>query len=266
MGGEQAMQYFYDVDSCTIGKDNLDLNGGKGAILGYYASQNSKIANSVILGSWLSKEPHCTIRNCVFVSKPANVLQEHIADCIVTNLDSLAFDSEYHPVIGANVAIDIGDVSIVSDRIDDAKDLLGCQRIMNGRMDAGAVEADWRPLYAKYLGGRRLVVTAVSPEVRATAANQVYIPVGSVDCVLPLADMRNSWFYVDFDVIGTGALNIHVDGVLAGSYSSGRRQVRFSAGSGRVSVRMEYVPGMDDEGGVVIYAVREVVGTVILFR
>lgn len=266
VGGEQAMQYFYDVDSCTIGKDNLDLNGGKGAILGYYASQNSKIANSVILGSWLSKEPHCTIRNCVFVSKPANVLQEHIADCIVTNLDSLAFDSEYHPVIGANVAIDIGDVSIVSDRIDDAKDLLGCQRIMNGRMDAGAVEADWRPLYAKYLGGRRLVVTAVSPEVRATAANQVYIPVGSVDCVLPLADMRNSWFYVDFDVIGTGALNIHVDGVLAGSYSSGRRQVRFSAGSGRVSVRMEYVPGMDDEGGVVIYAVREVVGTVILFR
>ena len=65
---------------------------------------------------------------------------------------------------------------------------------------------------------------------------------------------------------GAGTLNIHVDGALVGSYSSGRRQVRFPAASGSVSVRLEYVPGVEDEGGVLIYAVRTVVGTVVLFR
>ena len=260
------MQYFYDLDSCTVGRNNTDLNLAPGEALGYCASTASKIVNSIVIGPWALLQTACTIRNCAFTARAKNVLPESLVDCIVTNLESLAFDSEYRPSIGSNVAIDTGDSTLVSYRIADDKDFTGGQRVMNGRMDAGAVEADWRPLYAKYLGGRRLVVTAVSPEVRATAANQVYIPVGSVDCVLPPADMRNSWFSVDFDVIGTGALNIHVDGVLAGSYSSGRRQVRFPAASGSVSVRLEYVPGVDDEGGVVIYAVREVVGTVILFR
>lgn len=266
MGGEQAMQYFYDVDSCTIGQNNLDLNGSKGTVLGYYASSASKIVNSIILGAWLSKTPHCTIQNCAFTSKPGNVADGDLVDCVVTNLEFLALDEEYRPVIGSNAAIDSGNDALLAYRIADGMDIYSGQRIMNGRMDIGAVEADWRDTYARFLGKRNIAVSTVSPEAFATESGRICVPTGSIECAVSVANSNSKWFDVDFEISGTGAFNIYVDGSIAGSYAAGQSSARLPAPSGDFTVRLEYVPGEDDVGAAFVRSVRMVAGMVVTIR
>lgn len=265
-GPEQAMQYFYDLDSCTVGRNNTDLNSAPGETLGYCASTASKIVNSVVMGPWALLQTACTIRNCAFTSRAKNVLPESLVDCIVTNSESLAFDLEYRPAIGSNVAIDAGDSALVSYRIDDGMDLSGGQRVMNGRMDAGALEADWRPTYADCLGNGNLSVTSVSPEVHTDDGRRVIVPNGSLECTLSFAGDGCSMFSADFEIAGSGVLNFYVDGDIAGSYSSGRHRARFPRTSEKVSVKVEYCPSSGDAGAAFLYSIRQVAGTVVLFR
>jgi hypothetical protein len=137
---------------------------------------------------------------------------------------------------------------------------------MNGRMDAGAIEADWRSTYAGCLGNGNLSVTAVSPEVHVDDGRRVVVPGGSLECILSFAGKGGSMFSADFEITGSGVLDFYIDGDIVGSYSSGRRQVRFPPTSESVSVKVEYRPSSGDAGTAFLYSMRQVTGTVVLFR
>ena len=95
--------------------------------------------------------------------------------CIKTNVDSLVFDG-YRPVIGRNVCIDAG----ATDALDilPAFDVQGGQRVYNGRLDIGAVEADWRGRYGRDIGSRMEVLSA-SPAVFEQTDGTVRVPDGA---------------------------------------------------------------------------------------
>ena len=83
---------------------------------------------------------------------------------MTVSVDEVALDSDYAPVIGSNVAVDAGATDLVPDTLLSSPDVNGGQRIYNGTIDIGAVEADWRPTYAAALGAL-VSVTAATENV-----------------------------------------------------------------------------------------------------
>ena len=65
-----------------------------------------------------------------------------------------------------------------SDALGDT-DVYGTPRILNGAIDIGAVEYDWRPAFAQAVG-KNLTLTDVSPSVTTNAAGGLLIPSGAV--------------------------------------------------------------------------------------
>jgi hypothetical protein len=123
--------------------------------------------------------------NCVFNADTHKYLQKNTAnvigaDCIVDATDDqLQVDGNYSPVIGANLAVDAANALYSTEGLG-AVDVYGNPRRVNGRrLDAGAVEVDWKAEYSRRLG-RRVNVTAASPEVLSDdSVEGVQIPAGA---------------------------------------------------------------------------------------
>jgi hypothetical protein len=66
----------------------------------------------------------------------------------------LEFSLDGMPTGKTHPVVDEAAVSFLErfSRMDNEKDALGGQRIYNGHLDIGAVEFDWRPVYARILG------------------------------------------------------------------------------------------------------------------
>ena len=143
-------------------------------------SSSSVVSNTVVVGMF---NPNNILAqgfsHCVFNSSKLNSLPENFFDvaesCIKTNVDSLVFDG-YRPVIGRNVCIDSGADDVLSALGD--RDLFGGQRVYNGRLDIGAVEADWRGRYGRDIGSRMEVLSA-SPAVFEQTDGTVRVPDGA---------------------------------------------------------------------------------------
>ena len=267
-GEQQAIQYFSTINSCTFGPDNGDLDGKPQFVVAYRNSDSSEIANTIMLGSVYqqSNAPYA-IRNCAFRSDRCPDAG-YLTDCVVTNAGMLALDGCYRPVVGSNAAIDMGDASRINQHIDDGHDLSGLQRIMNGAMDIGALEADWRPVYSWYIGGRRLSVTNVSSEVYANAAHEVCLPSGSIDGTVDVAHAPSRWFEVSFRVTGGGTFTIYIDGTPVGAYTyaAGVQSARIPLPADAFGVKFEYAPGANDAGGAIISSARVARGFVLSYR
>ena len=162
----------YDVDTCTL-LDTTCLFG--------------RVRNTLILGSasiYGSTDLSDKLSNVVFNSSVW--IQDSIKNlidggrapgCKMVSADNLVLDSDGRPVIGQNAAIDAGRADI-SPELSDC-DFSGGQRVYNGALDCGALEADWRGRYARDMSARRLTVTQVSPDVVETDGGKVRLTDGT---------------------------------------------------------------------------------------
>ena len=131
---------------------------------GYFNPNNMSAANV----------SHCIFNKDKLNSVPEGFFAEAEA-CCVTNDTVMVFENN-RPVIGQNICIDAGTVE-VPDTLK-ATDVLGGQRIYNGRLDIGAVEADWRNRFGGDISSK-VAVLAAMPSVSEQQGGAVRVPEGA---------------------------------------------------------------------------------------
>ena len=186
----------------------------------------------------------------------------------------LQFDDDFRPVVGANVAIDAGysDYSYAASTTTAADgtllDISGGQRIYNGRLDAGALEADWRPTYATRLGGLGLTVLTADPMVVTGEVASVCIPTGAV--TMAWANIRaprpvRQTYCVE--VTGTGTLTVTIDGEST-TYTSADGALKLTRKTTDANTDMvfAYEPGEADTGCAILSGFERTSGNIFRFR
>ena len=183
--------------------------------------------------------------------------------CMATNSADLAVDGDGRPVIGSNVAIDKGDMSLFSRTLH--TDLSGGRRVYNGAIDIGALEADWRGVYAADIGGNKMNVAAATSNVVETSAHAVRINPGqSIEATWAGRPGRTTRFELPLRVTGTGTLTVTVNGE-ARTYTAadGDCILRFASALAGNDVKAAY-DGTDGYGELLSGSRR--VGIGVLFR
>ena len=201
------------IESCTIGSNNRDYGGYTVQVLHSPKGGGVAVVNSLFLGS-AKAYSGVYATNCYYNSSITIFKDEMCLNCVSVAAESISVDDDYRPIIGKNVAIDKADADYSTAAIGET-DLLGGQRVMNGAMDVGAVEADWTERYETLLGGE-MTVTSVSPSAFERSGSFV-LPAGSLAGHIA----RAGKYRISFSVSGTGTATVALDGKTAGEYAAG---------------------------------------------
>ena len=260
------------VEGCTIA-NNLGLDGRSTQVMYWYTSEDRAMVNTAVLGGeyFFSGKPagklYCT--NCYVVagSKSINhIIKEEdyasqLYNTIVGESGSLAqVDADYRPIPGAVSLIDNGDTAYVEASVGGV-DVLGNQRISNGKMDIGAVEYDWCPVFSSELG-RRFTVAQTSPSVTTNASGGIVVSDGFV-----AGTVRSEGPYrLVIDMTG-GSAEVYVGNVLAGECSgAGSHSIRFKVSDPADEIRIVFTPDEENSAPAVIKAVANARGFILGIR
>jgi hypothetical protein len=116
--------------------------------------------------------------NCVFAAGSGSLTVDKDSCFYKSVTVPVEVDGELRPVIGANVAVDAAIPELLAEANGDF-DLTGMRRVMNGRRDIGALEADWRDIYTTDIARtRRFTVVDVSSNVVESASGTVTVNPG----------------------------------------------------------------------------------------
>lgn len=169
--------------------------------------------------------------NTYLAEKLANMTDANLDETSkVVGSDALEMDDDGRPVIGRNVAIDKGSAAVYESFRSEIgeTDALGTPRVMNGAIDVGALEADWRPRYGKDVGAR-FAVEAATPGVVESDAGKVVIAAGeALSGTWPVRAGRSVPRLMSFTVAEGGSATVTVDGVST-TYAAGAHEQRFDA-------------------------------------
>ena len=229
--------YWQVVDNCTVADSVSGCMAGKG-----YAMRNTLVTGYI--GNWDIAPTSEWFTNCVVdVAKTVSAAyMTAIAGgvgCIVTNAAALQVDEDFRPVVGANAAIDMADETI-SLYVTDT-DVLGGQRVYNGRRDVGALEADWRPVYAADIRRKQLTVETASPGVTESEAKGVLLPDATeLTGTLTARDAAEYLFEAKVPAGGTLTLTFNGEAVEPVAGEDGRMQYVVNAAAGDNELAFAY--------------------------
>ena len=202
-------QNVYEVFDSTINRPSnsacpsLKLNG------------NVTLVNSVIIGDCTGGEWAAVPRNTVFAGDVSNAVSAAAVDCVFTDTTTLMLDGDYCPMVGTSPVCDAGSVELLpSDPVNAAilQKLRVRRPIMNGAMDAGYCEFDWRPTYAQDMGNG-ITVERVSPNVAETQDKTVSLTDGaSLEAIWANKGNRVARYTLNFRITGEGTLSVTVNG------------------------------------------------------
>ena len=222
--------YPYSVCESTL----REREDGYWAFYDNETAPDCEIRNSLILGKSNILRSASVATNSYFTRTPTITPGFDVIGpgSLVTSADTLKVDGDFRPVIGSNVAIDKGDTSLVPEA-DRATDALGGQRVYNNALDAGAVEADWRPRYAADIGGgRSFSVTAASPaafEVEEPGRRVVRLTEGTaLDARWSMAAGTRRYYEVSVRVASGSEVEVALNGEAFRTFSSaGEYELKF---------------------------------------
>jgi hypothetical protein len=263
--GNYPLEHFYGVNNCTIGADNSS------PILYYRRNASVEkpiVVNSLVLASHAgSVVTDVAAANSVFI-EGCGVDAALLTDCIVTNIESVLPNADYEPVIGANLTVDAGNFEAFDRDVCGNVDVYGRQRVANGSMDIGAVEAQWLGRYSDDLAGLGIAVTNASPAVVETADGLVAIRDGRLDL-----EWRNSCgqalkHVLPVKVAGSGVLTVWLNGEVLGTAMSADGEAIFEFRNALAvnALSFVYVPGEGDAGAAFIGPLKRPLGHVIVIR
>ena len=180
--GSSPMKYTLSFENSTFAADNVNLNGQSYATmpekLAFMPTEaNRTMVNSVVCGAVSAK---LSISNCVFVTGcvPADVVDRYLVREVTAAELALDATTDYRPHVSVSRALDAGDLTMVDTNLCGVTDLADAPRVMNGKMDCGCYEADWRPRYAQAIG-RGVTVTDVTSDVVLRENGHVFVPAGA---------------------------------------------------------------------------------------
>ena len=251
------------IDFCTIGTHHTWKDTGNSPqILAPSGSGDGvaliPIRNSVLAygRAWAANKFYLT--NCVYATSytgfavATNCLT--FASAANMKLSDDGVPSADSPVNNA------GCVELAPGCIDET-DLAGVPRVLNGGVDAGAFEHDWRAEYRKDLGRHATAVTAASPEVVETEDGTVRIPSGALVGTLKPGDVQ-----LNFTVTG-GTLAVYLGETLVGEFaaSADPQSVKLEPTEANNEFRLAFTPTAAD-GYAEIARIRGLDGILLLVR
>ena len=260
--GNGTIGYSSRVESCTIGTNTMHDERSAQVLYTTSANGHRCVINSVFL--YGSDRWYGTVyaTNCIFAAEvnTSTLKAENCGNCkFDQSAAKIGIGADYRLLPGS-VAIDAGDNSFVSGEIEGAKDIHGTPRVLNAKIDIGAVEYDWRPAFADRIG-RRLVLTDVSPTVTTNAAGGLIIPSGAV-----AGTVSSKGFYdFTFDVSG-GTLEVTFGGEVVGTYPAGAHTVRVRALDPAKEFRFAFLADAENPGAAIIKSVYMLKGMVLSIR
>ncbi len=224
--GNGTVTTAFAIESCTIGANNLRLGGRTHPRTVSQGTRDVAIVNSAILDGGLvcNSATRISCTNCLIAvtSDDATrwrdgVTEERLHNTIFTNETGAQVDERYCPKLGSFAGIDRGAVASPGDT-----DVYGTPRVLNGTIDIGAVEYDWRPAFGNMLG-TRFTVESVSPSVTTNATGGLLVSDGEVAGKVISAGP----YGISFNVTG-GSLAVYVGEALVGESSgTGDQSIRF---------------------------------------
>ena len=257
-----ATVYYSALINCTFGEDNTQNRNKNNAQV---IADASSVTNCLILGT-KNATAKTAFYACAFSSATETLLKKNSsagvdASCLVS--DDLSVDDSFAPVIGANAAVDAAGTAFYDAAKWGDKDVYGNPRVMNGnKMDVGAVEADWRPLYTKKIG-KRFVVTAVDPAVELVD-DGVAIPAGaSLAATVGRAGRADDAYFLKATVADGATCAVTRDGVAAESLTAGENVVRYVTGETGLS---DFVFTADALGSTVLSSLKADTGMLLILR
>ena len=283
--GNAPLYWPYTIENCTIGTGHKYVwttSGTAQVLFWNNVSEDQSIVNSIVLDGrfYLTtksgvEKKHLYITNCIFraaTGDPGGVLHEEYAHN--TRFDVPAsestLDADYRPVLGSFVGIDAGDASANRETYD--KDVFGNPRILNGAIDIGAVEYDWRPKFAQELG-RSFRMTYASPTVTTNETGGVLIPADcgtlgdrAVPRCVAVAPTATGKYELRFRLDG-GSAEVYVGGVLAEEASgAGEHSVRLNVADVADEIRFVFTPDVEDAGSALLRALCRANGFSVTIR
>ena len=257
-----ATVYYPTLVNCTFGADNTHSGNREGQQV---IADAPAVTNCLILGTKIATA-RTAFYGCAFSSATETLLKKNSsagvdASCLVS--DDLSVDANLAPVIGANDAVDAAGAAFYDAAKWGDLDVYGNPRVMNGnRLDVGAVEADWRPLYTKKIG-KRFVVTAVDPAVELVD-DGVAIPAGaSLAATVGRAGRADGAYFLKATVADGATCAVTRDGVAAESLTAGENVVRYVTGETGLS---DFVFTADALGSTVLSSLKADTGMLLILR
>ena len=245
-GGGANLSSFTRIYNSTIGPHGYNHNGTSRATIATASSGVSCLINCLLLGSLGSSGGAMTNPASYTVfADTRNNYPTNETSLVIPSAD-LAVDADLRPIPFRNAAVDAGSAALLTDfsATDTAKrflpyasdfDLSGKPRLTNGSLDAGALEANWLPQYAKTLGGAnpKLVVDSASSNVVDRGTGSVAIPGGeSLSLTWGDASLRGAR-EGEISVTGEGTLTMTIGGEPYATITAadGVRKFRFNPGT-----------------------------------
>ena len=261
--GSTTMLSPYALENCTLGSRNMQHNGNSPQTLYWDDSKTHTIVNCAILPNnryYVQNKGAILCTNCLVMSEQigSNLKRENSYNTIFTNDTGAVLEAKtYRPVLGSFAGIDVGDAAYSSNALGD-KDIYDTPRILNGQIDIGAVEYDWRPTFNAELG-RRFTMTYASPTVTTNETGGVKLEgdVGALgDRALPVCiagTVNEAGPYAFTFALSGGSAAVYVGGVLAGECSgSGEQSIRFDVPDAAVEIRFVFTPDAENPGAAVL--------------
>ena len=168
------------IVNCTLGPNIYTHDGGNDGCVLTGEGSEAIFSYNIVMGAMGAYSKNYRLVGCIFKGTGGNWVSK-MDGCIVNAGDSIALDENYRPIVGQSIAVDRVEAANIADATGGLlpldKDLSGFQRMMNGKIDVGALEGDWSGVYAKLLDGfgNRIEIKAadsgvVTNEVNGTAS------------------------------------------------------------------------------------------------
>ena len=254
---------WYCCVNATLGGNFRSDPSGNGNALYRQWNSDFGVTNTVVLGA---THNITNAVNCVFRSNDSQVdlTKPGLINCRKLTTAECALDADFRPDRVTSALVDAGvETSIVGET-----DVYGGQRVYNGAIDIGAVEADWRSRYRAILGAGGLTVSAADPQVTEDAG-AVLISGGTLSATWANARAPKSVQLVGtVQVTGNGTLTVKVDGETMWTLTAadGVVALRLRTTSPLTSWVFEYAPGESDTGGARLSGFSRQIGITMNFR
>lgn len=254
------------IENCTIGGNNAKLTVANPQVVDA-RTVSVVINNSVILGGrQYGADSKISCSNCLItgsgVTSWSAVPEAKRYNTEISTTVKASVDSEYRPSLGEFAGIDMEGAEY-SDALGD-KDVYGNPRVLNGAIDVGAVEYDWRPKFAQAVGKRKsltLTLTDVSPSVTTNAAGGLLIPSGVVAGTISECGK----FTFAFELSG-GSIEAFVGGESKGVFPAGGQPVVLEIPDADTEFRFVFTPDSESPASAVLRRISAGKGFVVSFR
>lgn len=266
--GTTLFNYGQSVKNCTFGPDNIKLDGTKMkgiAALGISPADRARIYNSLICLPISPDNVRLELFNTIYQASGSSLIASSTSnECsVATNESALVLSETGRPIIGTTAGVDAGDETLLDEDFGDHEnDLGGFQRVMNGAIDIGCYEADWRGLYAETLLSRLyLTVNSASSGVRKIG-DIVAISSGMLDVSLTNKAERSVAYGIPVCVTGSGTLSVMSGDALLRTVRAADGDVVLALDSKEAFIPLSfiYVRGEDDAGYAAIGKFSRTVG------